>query len=175
MTSPARGRWSTSAAGGRAALVAGALRACAGLRATLLDLPEVVAAAHPLLERAGVAGRCRVIGGDFFEAVPAGGDLYVLKFILHDWSDRDCVRLLRNCRRAMAPGGRVLVVEHVVPEQPGPDFARFMDISMLVFTSGGRERTRQELEQLLAKAGLRLRSLVPTAIDLCALECVSLP
>jgi predicted O-methyltransferase YrrM len=159
--------------GGRGALVAGVLQANAGMRGILFDMPEVVATAGPLLDQAGVADRCKVIGGDFFEAVPAGADLYALKFILHDWPDAKCIRILRNCRQAMAPGGRVLVVEHVVPKDGGPHISKFMDINMLVNTSGGRERTRQEFEQLLAAAGLQLRQLAPTAIGLCTLECVS--
>jgi predicted O-methyltransferase YrrM len=158
--------------GGRGALVAGVLLANAGMRGILFDMPEVVATAQPLLDQAGVADRCKVIGGDFFEAVPAGADLYVLKFILHDWPDAKCIRILRNCRQAMAPGGRVLVVEHVVPEDGGPHISKFMDINMLVNTSGGRERTRREFEQLLAAAGLQLRQLAPTAIGLCTLECL---
>lgn len=151
--------------GGRGALLAGVLQANAGLRGILFDLPEVVASAGPLLDRAGVIDRCKVIGGDFFEAVPGGADLYALKFILHDWTDADCIRILRNCRQAMAKGGRVLIVEHVVPEESGPDFARFMDLNMLVFTSGGRERTQHEFAQLLAAAGLELRALVYTPLS----------
>jgi spermidine synthase len=160
--------------GGHGALVAGVLRAHADLRGVLFDLPEVVATARPWLERAEVADRCRAIGGDFFEAVPTGADLYALKFILHDWPDAECVRILRNCRQAMAPGGRVLIVEHVVPEVSGPHVARFMDINMLVMTSGGRERTRHEFAQLLAAAGLRLQAVAPTTVGLCVLEGLAL-
>jgi predicted O-methyltransferase YrrM len=160
--------------GGHGALVAGVLRAHAGLRGVLFDLPEVVAAARPVLDRAGVADRCRLVGGDFFAAVPAGADLYALKFILHDWPDAECVRILRNCRQAMAPGGRVLIVEHILPQDPGPHMARFMDLNMLVMTSGGRERTQPEFDELLAAAGLRPGKLLPTAIGVCALEGVPL-
>jgi O-methyltransferase domain len=160
--------------GGRGALVAGVLQRHAELRGVLFDLPEVVATAGPLLNQAGIADRCKVIGGDFFEAVPAGADLYALKFILHDWPDAECIRILKNCRQAMAPDGRVLVIEHVVPEESGPDFARFMDMSMLVLSPGGRERTRQEFTDLFTAAGLRLRDTMPTAIGLTAIECVAL-
>ncbi len=84
--------------GGRGALLAGILRANPDMHGVLLDMPEVIATAQPLLDQAGVSDRCRLLGGDFFEAVPAGADLYVLKFILHDWPDDRCIRLLRNCR-----------------------------------------------------------------------------
>src|SRR5262245_50848351 len=158
--------------GGHGALLAGILRAQDAARGVLFDMPQVVANAQPLLERAGVAGRCRLVGGDFFAAVPAGADLYLLKFILHDWSDAECVRILRNCRQAMAPGGRVLIIEHLLSEASGPDFARFMDVNMMVFTSG-QERSRAEFAALLDAAGLRLRAAVPTSIGLYALECTA--
>jgi predicted O-methyltransferase YrrM len=159
--------------GGRGALIAGVLKANAGLRGILFDMPEVIATALPLLEQAGVSDRCEVIGGNFFDAVPAGADLYALKFILHDWSDDRCIRILRNCQEAMAPGGRVLIVEHIVPTERGPHFSKFMDITMLVMTSGGRERTKEDFIQLLNAAGLQLRRSTPTAIDLCVMECMT--
>lgn len=158
--------------GGRGALIAGILRADAKRRGILFDMPDVIATAGPLLEQAGVADRCKLVGGSFFDGVTAGADLYVLKFILHDWPDEKCVLLLQNCRQAMTEGGRVLIVEHVIPEDGGPHIAKFMDINMLVNTEG-RERTRREFEQLLASAGLQLRHLVPTSIGLCVLECVA--
>jgi len=159
--------------GGRGALIAGVLKANAGLCGILFDTAEVIATAHPLLEHAGVSDRCKVIGGNFFDAVPAGAELYVLKSILHDWSDDRCIRILTNCREAMAPGGRVLVVEHVVPAERGPHYSKFMDVHMLVMTSGGRERTEQEFVRLMSAAGLQLRRSIPTAIDLWVMECVS--
>ena len=134
--------------------------------------PEVIATAWPLLQRAGVVERCRLVGGSFFESLPAGSDLYLLKFILHDWSDDECVRILRNCREALAPGGRVLIVEHLLSEASGPDFARFMDVNMMVFTSG-QERTQGEFAALLDAADLRLHAAVPTAIGLHTLECTA--
>lgn len=161
--------------GGHGALVAGVLQAHPEMRGVLFDMPEVAAKARPLLENAGVAGRTRVVGGDFFAGLPTGGDLYALKFILHDWRDAECVRILKNCRAAMAPGGRVLVIEHIVPEESGPHFSRFMDINMLVMTSGGRERTERAFARLLDAAGLQLQRSVPTAIGVHVLECVSRP
>lgn len=149
------------------------LKANAGLRGILFDMPEVIATAPPLLEQAGVSDRCEVIGGNFFDAVPAGADLYALKFILHDWSDDRCIRILRNCREATAPGGRVLIVEHIVPTERGPHFSKFMDINMLVMTSEGRERTEEDFIRLLSAAGLQLRRSTPTAIDLCVMECMT--
>lgn len=158
--------------GGRGALLAGVLRANPAMRGILFDLSEAVATALPLLQQAGVADRCKLVGGDFFAAVPEGADLYALKFILHDWTDEQCIRILENCRRAMARGGRILIVEHLIPDDPGPHIARFMDINMLVHTHG-RERTRQEFERLLAAAGLQLRHVAPTSIGLSTMECMA--
>lgn len=158
--------------GGRGALVAGVLRANPAMRGLLFDLPDIVAMAQPLLDQAGVADRCRQVGGDFFASVPAGADAYVLKFILHDWTDEQCVRILRNCRQAMPGGGRILIVEHVVPEEGGPHVAKFMDINMMVMTSG-RERTCREFEQLLASSGLVLKEAAPTSLGFAVLECVA--
>jgi hypothetical protein len=157
--------------GGRGALVAGVLAAYPALHGVLLDLPKVAAHAGPVLAAGGVAERCAIVGGNFFEAVPDGADAYVLKFILHDWNDERCVAILEACRRAMAPGGRVLIIEHIVPDQPGPHIARFMDLTMLIMTDGGRERTEAEYGRLLGRAGLRLRRSLPTSIGLNVLEC----
>jgi hypothetical protein len=111
--------------GGRGALLAGILQAYPKMRGILFDRADVVDAALPLLADAGVAARCRIAGGSFFDEVPAGADAYALKFILHDWPDDDCIRILSNCRQAMAAEGRIVVIEHVVPEERGPDFARY--------------------------------------------------
>jgi hypothetical protein len=159
--------------GGHGGLIAAVLRANAGMRGILFDMPEVIATAGPALEKAGIADRCRLESGDFFAAVPAGADLYALKFILHDWPDDKCVAILRNCRTAMASGAKVLIVEFVVPENRGPHVSKFMDVNMMVNTSGGRERTEQQFVQLLAAADLRLQRIVPTPIELNLLECVA--
>ncbi len=159
--------------GGHGALVAGVLQAYPEMRGVLFDMPEVAAKALPLLEKAGVARRAQVVGGDFFSRLPTGADLYALKFILHDWRDAECTKILKNCCEAMAPGGRALIIEHIVPEESGPHFSRFMDINMLVMTDGGQERTEREFIRLLNATGLQLRRSVPTAIGVHILECVS--
>lgn len=158
--------------GGRGALVAGVLRANPAMRGILFDMPDVIATAQPLLDQAGIADRCRQVGGDFFESVPAGADAYVLKFILHDWTDEQCARILRNCRQAMPSGGRILIVDHVIPEDSGPHVAKFMDVNMMVMTSG-QERTRREFEQLLASARLGLKQVASTSLGFCILECLA--
>ena len=100
----------------------------------LFDLPHVVAGATPVLAEAAVADRCEVVGGSFFESVPAGGDAYILKYVVHDWDDERSVVILRRCREAMVPGTVLLLVEQVVPEQleAGPEARRVtrLDLDM---------------------------------------------
>src|SRR6185295_5740708 len=135
-----------------------------GVRGVLFDLPSVVAKAAPVLQAAGVADRVDVVGGDFFESVPSGADRYVLQAIVHDWDDDSCVRFLSHCREGLAPGGRVLVLEQLVPKHDGDHPAKAIDLEMLVDTGRGRERTREEFDALFARAGLRVDRAVPIAI-----------
>ncbi len=147
--------------GGHGGLIAAILAAYPSLRGILVDLPHVVAGAAPVLAAAGVADRCRVVAGDFFQAVPAGGDAYLLAGVLHDWDDAAAAVILRNCRAALAGDGRVLVAEQVAPPDNAPFPAALLDIAMLVHT-GGRERTAAEFEALFSTAGLRLANIIRT-------------
>ena len=147
--------------GGEGALLAEILAASPGVRGVLFDQAHVVAGAGALLERVGVADRCEVVAGSFFDAVPGGGDAYLLKSVVHDWDDAEAVEILRSCRAAMANTGRLLVVEPVVRPGNDPDPAKFSDLNMLVML-GGRERTAGEFEGLLARAGFGLTNIVRT-------------
>jgi len=147
--------------GGHGLLLATVLRAHPALRGVLYDRPEVVAGATATLEAAGVADRCEVVGGDFFAAVPPGGDAYSLRQIIHDWDDPEAVALLANCRRAMRAGGRLLVVERAI----APDYREalpelHLDLEKLV-NVGGLQRTDEEYRALFAAAGFRLTKIVP--------------
>jgi hypothetical protein len=123
-----------------------------------------------------VAERCEVVGGDFFESVPAGGDAYVLKYVIHAWDDERSVAILRRCREAMAPEAVLLMVEQVVPErlEVGAEGRRVtrLDLQMLVLTPGGRERTAEEFRSLLQAADFELRAVNPTASPFRILEAV---
>src|SRR5207253_3727124 len=99
--------------------------------------------------------RCELVSGDFFEAVPEGADLHLLKQIVHDWDDERATRLLQNCHRALGPAGKLLLVEMVIPPENRPSPAQAMDLNMLVVL-GGRERTEEEYRRLLQEAGFRL-------------------
>jgi hypothetical protein len=105
----------------------------------------------------------------FFERVPEGADVHVLKFILHDWNDEESLRILGNCRSAIAKDGRLVVIESVVPESVDPALVHLMDLNMLVMT-GGLERTAKEYGELFAKAGFRLERVVPTASPFSVIE-----
>ncbi|MBF6266293.1 methyltransferase [Nocardia farcinica] len=149
--------------GGDGTLIAQILRGARSVRGVVFDSPTGVAEAASTLAAAGVADRCRVEAGDFFTAVPAGGDLYVLKNILHDWDDDRCVTILDRCRAVVPADGRVLIVESVLPDtvdtaDPAPYLT---DISMLV-NMGGQERTRAEYERLCRRAGFAVVAAHPT-------------
>ena len=148
--------------GGQGSTLAAILGPNPSLRGVLLDLPPVVAATTPL-EATGVADRCEVIGGDMLRAVPAGGDAYILKRVLMDWSDEDSTRILRRCREAMSQNGKVLVIEMLMPSGNEPSPAKSFDILMLLNQSGGRIRTEADFRGLFAAAGLGLSRVVPTA------------
>jgi hypothetical protein len=155
--------------GGTGTLLADILAAHPHLRGVLFDQPHVVERARPVLEAAGVADRCEIIGGNFFESVPEGGDAYLLKFIVHDWDDAASTAILRACRRAMGPEAKLLVLERLVgPPNEGAD-TKFTDLIMLV-EPGGLERTIAEFEFLFAAAGFSLASVVPTATPLNVIE-----
>jgi hypothetical protein len=158
--------------GGHGFLLSAILQAHPATRGVLFDLPHVAKGAKDLLDRAGVADRCEVVTGSFFEAVPAGCDAYVMKHILHDWDDASCAKILRLCREAMGDAGKVLVVESVVTPPGVPSFAKLLDLQMLSTTHGGKERTEREFAELFATAGLRLTRVVPTPFRVSVIEAV---
>ena len=155
--------------GGTGAFLAGILRANPQSRGVLFDQPNVVAGSDGLLASAGVADRCDVVGGDFFETVPVGGDIYILSWIIHDWDDARSLTVLRNCRRAMGDDARLLVIEQVVPPGNDPSLSKLYDLHMLVL-SGGRERSEDEYRDLLAASDLRLARVIPTGIPRSVIE-----
>ena len=147
--------------GGHGSLLAALLRANPGLRGVLFDQPHAVAKARHQLEAAGLGGRCDSIAGDFFVSVPAGGDAYILKRVIHDWDDERAAAILRNCHRAMPGHGRLLVIELVLPPGNEPSLGKLFDLLMLV-DLGGRERTEADYRTLLAGAGFELTAVTPT-------------
>lgn len=155
--------------GGNGSLALAILSKHPDLKGKVVDLPYMESAAHAGIGAAGAAGRCAFESCDFFQSVPRGADLHVLKFILHDWTDEECVRILNKCREALAREGRLVIVEMLVPEPTRPDFVMLMDLNMLVVT-GGRERTERQFSEVLIRAGFRLTRVVPTKSPFFLLE-----
>ncbi len=151
--------------GGQGRLLAALLAAVPSLRGILADQPEVIAGAPAILAAAGVGDRCSVAAADFFVSVPPSGDAYVLSQIIHDWPDEKALAILRVCHRAMAPSARLWLLEEVVPsgDQIDPDLALF-DLTMLTLL-GGKERTADEYQALLAAAGFTQVTILPTETD----------
>lgn len=148
--------------GGAHGILLGAiLRANPHMRGILFDLPHVTATAADSLSAQGIEQRCELVTGDFFASVPPGADIHVLKQIIHDWSDEECTTLLRNCHRALKPGGKILLVEMVIPADNSPSMAQAMDMNMLVLLSG-KERTELQYRDLLAAAGFRMERIIAT-------------
>jgi len=155
--------------GGHGALITAILKENPNASGVLLDSAEVTAGARPNIEAAGIANRCEVVAGNFFKEVPSGGDAYVMKWIIHDWNDEQSITILRNIRKQIALGGRVIIFDTVVPETMEPDFSKFFDLNMMVMT-GGKERTSKEFEQLMKAAGFRLIRIIPTATPTAIIE-----
>lgn len=155
--------------GGRGGFLAAILKTYSSPRGVLYDQPQVVE--HPdYLTKAGVRDRCDVVGGaGFFESIPPGADLYVLKRVLHDWPDEVCEGILRRCRDAVAKDGRVVVVDAVIPPGNHPDPIKAVDLLMMILLDG-RERTEADFRELFANAGLRLTRIVATPSSLSIVE-----
>ena len=155
--------------GGQGGLLAAILRAASEARGTLFDLPHVMDIARRQFEQAGVATRVRLETGDFFKSVPVGGEVYLLRKVLHDWDDDKARAILRVCRGAMTAHARLLIVETLVAPGNTPCHAKELDLLMLVYT-GGRERTEQEYRELLDATGFSLERTLPTASTMSIIE-----
>jgi O-methyltransferase domain/Dimerisation domain len=155
-------------AGGRGKMLAAILKANPQLRGTLFDLPRVVENASNSLITENVADRCKIVGGDMFASVPHGGDLYLLSRVIHDWDDPRALEVLRSCRHAMGPKTKLLILDRVMPERfeasPLAESHALLDLTMMMFTGGGRERTAKQFEALVSAADLRLERIIPMRI-----------
>jgi hypothetical protein len=158
-------------AGGHGHVLTSVLKAYPQMRGVLFDLEHVIAGAGPLLAASGVGDRVRTESGDFFKAVPAGGDAYIMKHIIHDWDDDRAVAILTAIRKALdgKPQGRVILLEAALAPGNAPDFGKLVDLEMLLLP-GGRERTADEFGTLFQRAGFRLSNVVPTKSMLSVIE-----
>lgn len=157
--------------GGHGALLTAILNQHPGLQGIVFDSPDVVAGAVSPLTEAGLAHRCQVQGGDFFQAVPTGGDCYIMKHIIHDWNDDRAQRILQNCRAAISANGKLLITEMVIPPGNTPAIGKWLDLEMLVVASG-KERTEAEYRTLLANAGFQLTRIIPTSAPVSVIEAI---
>jgi O-methyltransferase domain len=159
--------------GGNGALLIGILKATRGLAGIVFDQPHVIERAKEEVKSAGMADRCEVIGGSFFDEVPRGADAYLLKHVIHDWNDERAAVILKNCKAAMPPHGRVLIVEGVYPARIDVSLesraAAANDVNMLV-VAGGRQRSEAEFRDLFTASGLRLTQVFPTPARVCVIQ-----
>lgn len=132
------------------------------LQGIVYDLPHVVEAAHENFRKFGLEDRIQAVAGDFFSVVPAGGDVYIMKNILHAFDDQICKRLLDNVSRVMESGSKLLLMETVIEENNKPSYGKLFDLQMLIGTDGGKERTQKEFESVLKNSGFRLKKVIHT-------------
>ncbi len=157
-------------AGGHGSLLVSILKSQPQMRGILFDMPDVIERATPQIAASGVGDRCQLEAGSFFESVPVGADAYILKHIIHDWDDERACAILQQCHRSMTDDGRVLVVEHVIPNGNEPFVGKLLDVNMLVMCPGGKERTASEYRALFDAAGFELTQIVPTSALVSVIE-----
>ena len=155
--------------GGNGSFISAILQANPRMTGILFDMPHVAEGARKSIAGAGLAKRCDIAAGDFFKAIPAGGDAYVLRWIIHDWDYDRALIILRNCRQAMKGTARLLLVEAVIPPGDAPHPGKLVDFVMLT-ALGGQERTAEEYDRLLDDAGFRLKRIFPTASPMSVVE-----
>ena len=159
--------------GGNGSLLTAVLRKTPRLKGVLFDLPHVVERARPNLTAAGLAERCQCQAGSFFEIAPPGADVYLMRHIIHDWNDEQCLSILRNIHRAAPANANLLLIESVITPGNEPSFGKLLDLTMLVIP-GGKERTEAEYRALLAAGGFELKRIVPTAAEVSVIEAAKL-
>jgi 16S rRNA G1207 methylase RsmC len=135
------------------------------IKGTLFDLPHVVDNSKDLIKDQDILNRLKIIAGTFFEAIPAGGDLYMMKNILHCWSDENSIKILQNIRKILPQKGKLLIIETIIKNDNKPSFGKMTDIYMMVGL-GGRERTKKEFQDLLKKADFKIEKIIPTVSPL---------
>lgn len=156
--------------GGYGSLLVSILHQYPTLQGILFDETFVIEQAEAFFQQQEIRDRTSRIGGNFFETIPSGGDAYLLKHIIHDWDDSRAIAILQNCHKAINPGGKILVIEQVIPPGNEPFGGKFLDINMLVMSPGGRERTQAEYQELFKQSGFQLTQIIPTSQDISIVE-----
>jgi hypothetical protein len=160
----------TDVGGGYGSLMAEILIAFPDLQGVVAELASVVQAAKAEIQARGLDTRCRVVECDFFKEIPAGSDAYLMSHILHDWDDDRCIVILKNCKRAMEPRSKLLIVEDIIPEGNTFSIGKLLDLEVFVM-GGGRERTEAEFKRLFEKCGFKLARIFPTQESISVIEC----
>jgi ubiquinone/menaquinone biosynthesis C-methylase UbiE len=161
--------------GGMGVLLTSILEAYPKLKGILFDLPNVVRDAKDDITNQGLAERCELVGGNFLNAVPTGGDLYIISYVFTDWSNEDCIRILKNCSRSMAPGGKIIILEPLLGSRNEQTLGKTIDMIMLLET-GGRIRDEQEWKTIVREAGFTTTNIIPTGdLSIYLIEAVSQP
>jgi hypothetical protein len=155
--------------GGNGEVISSILKQYPRMRGILFDMPSVVERTRANLKAAGLESRCDVRPGNFFAEVPGGADAYLLRHIIHDWNDEQSITILRNCKKAMGPKGKLLVVEGIVPSGNEPSLSKFFDLAMMILP-GGMERTLEEYRQLFEASGFQITEVVPTRTWISVIE-----
>ena len=156
--------------GGEGFLLANILQNNPRSKGILFDTPDAVKKAPEMVALHQVEQRTSIVSGSFFDVVPGGCDLYILKNIIHNWNDEQSAALLSNIRQAMPPNGRLLIIEMVIPDGNEPSLAKLLDIQMMATMQGGKERTAMEYKMLLEKSGFRMIRIIPTIAPICLIE-----
>lgn len=156
--------------GGHGYLLSIILRKYKNIYGIIFDLPHVVEGARETVQKFGIDDRVEIIGGDFFKSIPAGGDAYILKSIIHAFDDENCITLLKNINKSMAKNGKLLLVEVVIHEDNKPSFGKMFDLQMMIGAPGGKERTRKEFEEILGPSGFKLKRIVSTVSPFSIIE-----
>lgn len=155
--------------GGNGSVLSAILKRTPNAHGILFDLDGVIGRAKENLAKAGLANRCQTVAGSFFKSVAAGGDAYLMRHILHDWTDEQCRTILGNIRQVIPPNGKLLVIEMVIPSGNDAHFGKLLDLNMLVLP-GGQERTEVEYRKLLQSTGFKLERIVPTKTNVSVIE-----
>lgn len=155
--------------GGNGSQITGILQRHSSMKGILFDLPHVIGRAKDPIDAVGLADRCELVSGNFFESIPQGADAYMMRHIIHDWDDDKSLTILRNCHQAMSSSSRLLVVESVIPPGNEPFGGKFLDLVMMLIP-GGKERTEDEYRMLFDEAGFKLTRIVPTSTEVSIVE-----
>ena len=158
--------------GGEGYLLSVILTKYPGMNGIVMDFPHVVEAATENFKNFGIENRAEAIPGDFFETIPAGADAYIMKNILHAFDDPTCIRILQKIKAVMEPGARLLIVDTVIRPDNKPSFGKIFDLQMLIATTSGKERTKDEFDILLRQSGFKLKRVVDTVSPFSIVEAV---